>query len=91
MAPDELVRLCEALIGDLDLSGARRGNGVAKGLSDEDFILLMRFMSGERMTYNVMPLENPVTPVRGQLTLVEDDDDDDPSPPNGDFSGVTLF
>ena len=87
MNPDELVRLCEALIGDLDLAGARRGNGVAKGLSDEDFILLMRFMSGDRPR----PHLAAVTEIAPRPVAVELDDDDDDPPSGGDFNGITLF
>lgn len=93
MTTDELIALTEALVGDLDLAAARKGNGVAKNLDDATYILLVRFLSGERPTDSEVQWTFPPPladkHVVGQSSI-DFDDDDEPGGPI-DFDGVTLF
>lgn len=51
MTVDELVALVDALIGDTTVSDIRHGDtSLTDTLDDVQFILLMRFMAGERPT-----------------------------------------
>lgn len=59
MTLDELTQLTEALTGDVTLAGLR--SGVDLGVPDDAFVLLVRFISGER----VEAPAPPVAPVTG--------------------------
>lgn len=94
MTTDELVELCQALVGDLTLAQARKGLGVAKNLDDDQFILLMRFMAGERPRPEANTIITSGTYSRAVLDRfpdLADEDDEDPNQTVLDFSGVTLY
>lgn len=87
MTTDELVELCQALVGDLTLAQARKGLGVAKNLDDDQFILLMRFMAGERPVTRW----EANTPIQVPHPQADDVDDDEDRPAKLDFDGITLL
>lgn len=92
MTTDELVELCQALVGDLTLAQARKGLGVAKNLDDDQFILLMRFMAGERPRPEANTIITSGTrAVLDRFPDLADEDDEDPNQTVLDFSGVTLY
>lgn len=99
MTADELEELCHCLIGNLTLSEARKSQGIAKHLDDDGFILLMRFMSGERVQRPPTPANTPVSypaTVSGPYVAfagvdeIDLDDDEGPTVLPGEFDGVTL-
>lgn len=91
MSTDELVDLCQALVGDLTLAQARKGLGVAKNLDDDQFILLMRFMAGERPHPDPLPAATPISHSNQPSFQFDDDEDDGPTVVRGEFDGVTLI
>ena len=48
MTVDELVQLLEEVVSDVTLGDMRQGLGPHGNLSDEGYVLLIRFLAGER-------------------------------------------
>lgn len=62
MTLDELTQLTEALTAELDLSALRAGKG--PNLDDQGYVLLVRFLGGERAEVPA-PAPTPVTAFSG--------------------------
>ena len=102
MSLDELTDLCEALFSELkvDSSSFRKGTAKLSGLSDEQFLLAVRFVAGERVE---TPFSQPA-PRRSRervtldpdeaaerLAKLEELDEETPSGPVDIGDGVSLL
>lgn len=104
MRVDELVSLLEDLLGEVSLADIRQGAGPIGDLSDEGFVLLARFLAGERPAGPVAlqprefrPLREPREPLEHEQRLkdalprnVKLTEDDEIEFTSGEFDGITL-
>lgn len=76
MTTDELVSLLEGITGCLDLDDVRKGAdwlpSFVSDLEMDDWLLLVRFLAGERPS----GIEQPPAPQRAVETILEGNDED---------------
>jgi len=78
MTVDELIELCDALLVDAGatIEGLRKDSGeLLAGLDDQQFLLAVRFIAGERPLYT-QGVELAAAPPRRERKLVPLDEDE---------------